>query len=282
MSTNMARLDEVGPWTQEKLDLLEAYLKTYTSIMNTDRVRAWCSGRHYIDAFAGSVTPFSKEEMRYIDGSPLIALKTTPGFHSFLFIDKDGARINNCVEPLKSKFPESNITTEIGDCNDILLKKIIPKFPQNHRAFIFLDPYGLELNWSTVEAIGKKQQFDVFINFSVMGIYRNLGDQPPTGKNRDHINRVMGNGDWFGDAYQKPQQMCLFPEMQKPYERKNHLLAERLAKRYAEQLKLCFGYSSRPIIMRGPTDAPMYAMILASHQELAVDKMHYIFDRHKK
>ena len=93
--------DEIGPWSQEKLDLLEKYLGAYSVIMNSQR--SWLKKYHYIDAFAGSVRPKPKGTAKgaakqttgllwgpesapvievdadveeYIEGSPLRALKT--------------------------------------------------------------------------------------------------------------------------------------------------------------------------------------------------------------
>lgn len=42
--------DVIGPWSEDKLDLLGRYLHAYTVIM---RAQDWCKGYHYIDAFAG-------------------------------------------------------------------------------------------------------------------------------------------------------------------------------------------------------------------------------------
>ena len=79
----MAKVDEVGSWSRKKLKLLSEYVIAYTSIMNSPSVRKWCTGCYYIDAFAGSVTPWDKEMQQYIDGSPRVALNTSPGFDGY-------------------------------------------------------------------------------------------------------------------------------------------------------------------------------------------------------
>src|SRR5690348_11345557 len=55
-----AKPDEIGPWSEEKLQLLGSYLKAYSDIMNAKK-REWLQRYHYIDAFAGSVYPKPKE-----------------------------------------------------------------------------------------------------------------------------------------------------------------------------------------------------------------------------
>ncbi|MFN4180821.1 MAG: three-Cys-motif partner protein TcmP, partial [Armatimonadota bacterium] len=62
--------DIVGKWTEEKLELLEKYLRAYATIMNKQK-RTWLKAFHYIDAFAGSGRVRAKDEERYIWGSPL-------------------------------------------------------------------------------------------------------------------------------------------------------------------------------------------------------------------
>ncbi|MFP5221859.1 MAG: three-Cys-motif partner protein TcmP [Acidobacteriota bacterium] len=281
----MAKVDEIGIWSREKLLLLNEYLGAYANIMNTQRPSpgkpsGWLKAVHYIDAFAGSVTPWDKEAQEYIDGSPLVALKTVPGFDRYVFIDCDEKRLNENVAPLMKMFNGNNIELHHGDCNDVLVRDILPKFTPygKERGFAFLDPYGLQLNWSTVEAIGKSRVFDVFINFSVMGIIRQLGDKPPCAADQQKISMVMGQSDWFHHVYQESQQLTLF-DIGPQFERRSDQLAERLCELYRDQLKTCFEHVSDGVLMRNSKGGPLYALILASHAKLAKDKMHEIFGR---
>jgi three-Cys-motif partner protein len=100
--------DIIGKWSEEKLDLLEKYLKAYSVIMNRQK-ETWLRAYYYIDAFAGSVRPKAKDdEQRYIEGSPLRALQTVPGFDGYWFIDVSPQRIER-VQSLREEFPDSNI-----------------------------------------------------------------------------------------------------------------------------------------------------------------------------
>ena len=52
------RVERVGKWSIDKLDVLEAYLKPYAVIMNAQKHpsqerKAWLTAFYYIDAFAG-------------------------------------------------------------------------------------------------------------------------------------------------------------------------------------------------------------------------------------
>jgi three-Cys-motif partner protein len=93
-------MDEIGKWSEDKLKLLEKYLNAYTTIM---KGQVWCkNGYHYIDAFAGTGKPRAKDEERYIDGSPIVALKIKHPFKSYIFIEKEDWRIAR-LEKLKTK-----------------------------------------------------------------------------------------------------------------------------------------------------------------------------------
>jgi three-Cys-motif partner protein len=282
------KVDAIGPWSKEKLTLLKEYLAAYTSILNRKRSSPpkpdeWPRAIIYIDAFAGSVTPWDKEAQEYIAGSPVVAISTVPNFDEFVFIDKDCKRLKENIAPLQGEYNDKDIKIYHGDCNEVLCRDVLPHYSPKcgKRAFIFLDPYGLELRWSTVEAIGETKVFDVFINFSVMGVYRQLGDSPPDEVNRRCIDDMMGCNDWFEAVYQESQQFTL-PGLGAKLERQGHQLAERLAEFYRKRLATCFECVSRAVIMRNSKGGPLYALILASQKRLAVDKMHEIFDRRER
>ena len=279
----MAKVDEIGPWSRKKLELLSEYLVAYTSIMNTANVRKWCSGCYYIDAFAGSVTPWDREVQQYIDGSPRVALNTSPGFDEYDFMEIQPGRFSENLVPLRKEFPDKKINLHHGDCNELIRDKILPQYPVrcSKRGFVFLDPYGLELEWETVEAIGNAGVFDVFINFSVMGVTRQCSDRPPTGEDKAKIDRLMGAEDWIDKVYTKSQQLMLpcFEDVSCQLERVKEGFTERLIEYYRKRLKTCFKEVSNYVIMRNSTNAPLYALILASQVPLAVKKMHEIFNR---
>src|SRR5205814_1320325 len=83
------RIDEVGPWTEVKLDLLKRYAVEYSKILTNQ------SGlQHaYIDAFAGAGVHVSRTTNEMIPGSPTNALLVQPPFSDYYLIDLDGTRV---------------------------------------------------------------------------------------------------------------------------------------------------------------------------------------------
>jgi three-Cys-motif partner protein len=74
--------DEVGVWSEVKLEMVRAYAAEYSKIMEATRREKIRRLRWlYIDAYAGPGYHLSKTTGETIEGSPLIALHTNPPFH---------------------------------------------------------------------------------------------------------------------------------------------------------------------------------------------------------
>lgn len=275
--------DIIGRWSEEKLDLLAKYLKAYSAIMNNQK-QSWLNAYYYIDAFAGSVRPRAKEdEQRYIDGSPLRALQTEPKFDAYWFIDVSPRRIER-LEGLRDEFPACTIEIRQGNCNEILCNEVISEitYASKRRAFVFLDPYGLQVDWETVRKLANTRTCDIFVNFSVMGVTRLLPrDQRPEGEVLEQLNKVMGSTNWLDQIYQPPRQLSLFPDLEPALIRET-IKAEELASLYTEQLLELFDHVSKPVLMKNSTNSVLYALCLASHNQTATKITNDIFARYER
>jgi three-Cys-motif partner protein len=268
------RQDEIGPWSEDKLILLAKYLRAYSVIMNRQKDRGYFTKYHYIDAFAGAVYARAKnydpdqEVTRYVEGSPLRALQTEPPFDVCWFVDLSTGRSQKLTE-LESAYPERDIRVRRGDCNTVLRSEIIAEVtrPSRQRGVVFLDPYGLQVEWGTIQALAKAGTFDVFVNFPIMGITRILKrDEMPDEEARSEISRIMGDSDWLDTLYQPSSQPDIWGIQ--PIER-DVMQAAWLAEQYASRVRNLFQYVSEPLIMYNTRNAPLYALFLASHKEVA-------------
>jgi three-Cys-motif partner protein len=275
------REDVIGKWSEEKLELLEKYLRAYARIMSSQkRKRRWPEAFHYIDAFAGSGQARAKDEERYIEGSPLRALQCDPPFDCCWFIERSPQRVEK-LESLRSQFPNREIIIRQGDCNQILREEIIPQITrQRQHGLVFLDPYGLQVEWETVVALAKAKTFDVFVNFPLMAVTRILKrGQSPEPWAKDLLNKVMGGTDWLQKIYRPSEQLRLFGKQ--PITRPA-LKAEQLVQIYADQIFSLFSFVSNPVIMTNSKNAPLYALFLASHNQTAVKIVNDIFSRYER
>lgn len=303
--------DIIGRWSEEKLDLLAKYLKAYSVIM-TEQKKSWLRAYYYVDAFAGSVRPLAKaskqqnvenyqqalpflpnnrrsiteEERRYIDGSPLRALQTEPRFDGYWFIDVSPRRVER-VQGLSEEFPDCVIDVHRGNCNEVLCNEIVPQllYASKQRAFVFLDPYGLQVDWETVRELANTRTCDIFVNFSVMGVTRLLPrDQTPEPEVIEQLNKVMGSTDWITQIYQEPPatQLDIFGNPAESTLSRDTIRAEWLVSLYTQHLRDLFPHVSNPVLMRNSTNSVLYALCLASHKETAITITNDIFNRYER
>jgi len=260
-----SREETIGSWSTEKLELLAKYLHAYATIM--------------IDAFAGSGRPRARDTREYVAGSPLRALQTEPPFDGYWFIELKSWRIEQLTK-LKDEFANRRIEIMRGDCNKMLRETVIPHitYASFQRGVVFLDPYGLQVEWSTVRELAEAKTFDLFVNFPLMAVTRVLKrSERPTGKVVQTLNRVVGGSDWIDRIYHLDPQMRLFEET--PVIRES-MPAVWLAGLYADRLREVFPLASKPVIMTNSKNSPLYALFLTSHNETAVKIMDDIFSRY--
>ena len=85
------KIDEVGPWSEVKLDILKRYAVEYSKILSNQNNPSLF--HVYIDAFAGAGFHLSKSSGEWIPGSPLNALLVQPPFREYHLIDLDGDKV---------------------------------------------------------------------------------------------------------------------------------------------------------------------------------------------
>jgi len=269
------KLDEIGYWSEVKLDIVRKYAKEYSKIINADpRIQ-----RHlYIDGFAGAGVHISRRTKEYILGSPLNALNVEPPFKEFHFIDLDGGKADSLRE---LSVDYSNVKVYEGDCNDLLLEKIFPlaKYTDFRRALCLLDPYGIHLNWEVVYRAGQMKSIEIFLNFQVMDMNMNvLWRNPEKVKKLQlaRMNAFWGDDSWRNVAYTKTKN--LFGD---DFEEKAGI--KPVIKAYQDRLKRVAGftYVPEPIPMRNSTGAIVYYLFFASPNRIGAKIVKWIFDKYR-
>ncbi|TPI21385.1 three-Cys-motif partner protein TcmP [Mesorhizobium sp. B4-1-1] len=201
-----------GPDTPRKLRCLQEYLRAFAiALRNQDFA---CI---YIDAFAGSGTrtevrpglplfgsDLAEPEEITTAGSARIAIEIDPPMHSIVLIEQDASRFSD-LETLASAYPDRKIILRNGDANELvqrLCKNIHWRPPgtigRGIRGVIFLDPYGMEVSWKTVEAIAATKALDCWYFFPLSGLYRNAPHDPAKldPSKQSSLDRVLGATDW--------------------------------------------------------------------------------------
>ena len=268
------KFDEIGYWSEIKLDIVKEYAQAYSTIISA---RQNPSFYHlYIDAFAGAGVHFSKTKGEYVPGSPINALNVNPQFKEYHLIDLDGKKISFLKEATSDY---ENVKIYNGDCNEILLKEIFPycKYQNYKRALCLLDPYGLHLNWNVIFEAGKMESIEIFLNFPVADMNRNILWNNPDGVEESQIirmNSFWGDESWRDAAYGTQDNLFGFVE------KTNN---DAIAKAFQQRLKdvAGFKYVPDPIPMRNRNGAIVYYLFFASQNTTGAKIVSQIFDKYK-
>jgi three-Cys-motif partner protein len=219
-----------GDWTEKKLSALAKYLKAYLTVF---RNQEWCVTM-YIDAFAGTGyreakrgdRPLSSslfgdsyfvedsEAVDYLDGSAAMALRLSPGFKEYHFIERDEGKYRE-LESLKEQYRDKNASIHCyRDEANMFIRNLCGRgkaYWGNHRAVLFLDPFGMDVEWITLEAIAKTEAIDTWILFPCSAVSRLLersGDIPEGWANR--LTLMFGTDEWRSAFYEKRGRTTLF------------------------------------------------------------------------
>lgn len=273
--------DLIGPWSEDKLNLLREYLERYTLIMQGQS--DWCrNGYHYIDAFAGTGKPRARDEERYIDGSPRIALTIQRPFHSYTFIEKEPWRVER-LRDLQDEFPRRKIHIYEGDCNQIILDRVVPviRYENFNRGFVFLDPFGMDVEWSTVQRIAETRALELFMNFPVMALNRTILQNVPhtlTKPRVERMNRFWGSADWRNLIYDEVKDLW-----GNTVEIKIETTSgEMLGALFKGRLQEVFPHVTDPLVMTNSVGAPLYCLIFAGHNPTGAKITQSIFQRYER
>ena len=214
-----------GSWTEQKLDRVTRYLQAYTTALKNQRFRLV-----YIDAFAGTgyrakrkagvkarglFTVQEKDELA--EGSARRALAVDPPFDEYIFIEKDSGRFE-ALERLVDDFPQHHdrICCLNRDANEAVVEICDKTDWVANRAVLFLDPYGMQVEWSTLEAIAETGAIDVWLLFPI-GVVHRLA--PKTGLKpawSTLLDRAFGDEKWRDVIYKTEQYSDLLGTHDRP------------------------------------------------------------------
>lgn len=267
-----------GDWTVEKLERVRKYLHAYTTALKKQPFALW-----YIDAFAGTghlkpkknhtaaaqTSIFEEAETqdapKYIEGSTRVALKVEPRFDKYLFVEKEAGQIP-MLEALRTEFPEVKEKIEIvnGDCNTYIPQLCATTNWRNTRAVLFLDPFGMEVKWSTLEAIAQTQAIDLWLLFPLgVGVMRMLkNDAKITDSWAKVLTEMFGTEDWFSVFYETAKVVGLFGEDVQQFK---HCDYDKISQYFVTRLKTIFtAVAENPLPLCNTKNVPLYLLCFAA------------------
>ncbi len=266
-----------GDWTQQKLAAIREYLCAYATALKKQNFEL-----AYVDAFAGtgyreqkeipgSVEGFfpelaEEETQKFLDGSPRIALQVEPPFDRYIFVEKSKKKLQE-LEKLKDEFPEQGDRIEVHhrDANEFLQEWCADRDWRNSRAVVFLDPFGMQVDWSTMEAIAGTKSIDLWVLFPVgIGVNRLLAKDPTRMPEewRACLSRMFGSDDWFDAFYKERPRQSFFGEEKEHYK---VCTIEMISEYYHRKLGTIFpAVAENPLTIKNSTNTPLFQLCFAA------------------
>lgn len=211
-----------GPWTEDKLDRVTKYLQAYTTALKKQPFRLV-----YVDAFAGTGERASRRAGEKIHGFLLLpqmtelakgsarrALEVEPPFHEYVFIEANLGRFRE-LRKLEEEYPRrrDRMRFRNEEANTAIIDICHTTDWRNTRAVMFLDPYGMQVNWTTIEDVARARCIDLWYLFPVGAVQRLLRRQGPiTSEWQAALDRLLGDRGWRTEFYQTVRQSTLFGE----------------------------------------------------------------------
>lgn len=274
MASSGLKFDQIGYWSQLKLDIVKDYATAYSIILaKQPRIR-----HVYIDAFAGAGVHQLKSTGELVPGSPLNALAVEPPFTELHLVDLDGAKIDNLRQLTAGR---NDVFIHQGDSNEVLIREVFPRvrYDQFKRGLCLLDPYGLTLNWEVIARAAATRAIEIFLNFPIMDMNRNALWSNPAGVAEDDRRRMTafwGDESWKDVVYRA--QPTLFGDEDLIKAGGN----ADVVKAFRERLRTVAGFEEvpEPIPMRNSKNATVYYLFFASHNKTGAKIARHLLRRY--
>lgn len=262
-------------WTERKLEVISGDLRSYCTALKNQGFSTT-----YIDAFAGTGyrarnppaprdgpgLPFpelAEAAPQKLDGSARVALMCDPPFDRYHFVERNA---NYCAElqRLEREFPDRCIAIHEGDANERVPALCSRDWHHERaRGVVFLDPFGMQVKWATIQAIADTRALDLWVLFPLGVAVNRLVPRTkrfPAGW-REALDRIFGTNAWEEAFYERKVQGGLFPD---DHERTVKVSVDRIGAYFNERLGTVFpAVAPKPAVLRNSTRNPIYLLCFA-------------------
>jgi three-Cys-motif partner protein len=260
-----------GVSTDLKLSLVEGYLSAFTTALRNRFKELW-----YIDAFAGTgertvrhaaqegdlLLPPVEERIERHRGSAQIAIDTNPPFDRLIFIDKN-PRHCEALRVLSENYESRHIDVLEGDANETIKDLVRGRLWSSTRAVMFLDPYGMSVDWHTLETIRATGAIDVWYLVSLSGLFRQAARKGAAvdESKRAALTRMLGTDGWEAAWYQRITKKDLFGEIDEGHSRIADV--EAMETYVGKRLGELFPKVLKPLRLKDSRGIPQFALFFA-------------------
>ncbi len=267
-----------GDWTETKLDIVEMYLKPYVTIM-----RGNAKAQHfritYVDGFAGSGRRYSEpgevDQQLFQDlaeahiersyaGSVERALSIEPPFDHYIFIEKNQSYVADLEEVIKGYPARQKQVSILQEDTNVAIPQWCSSLGSKDRGVVFLDPYGMQVNWSTINALALTRKVDLWIlvplGQAVIRLLTKRAPPPPEWAKR--LTSFLGEDSWREHFYEHSRRPTLFEEEDFFYRDADYnKITQYMVKRFMTIFPCVL---EQPVILRNRKGLPLYLLCFAA------------------
>jgi len=269
-----------GPWTEEKLGRLRKYLNAYMRIFTQNEQASWYKTL-YLDAFAGSGYRSSytgrldqserdlfadlaadPDATDLYDGSTRIALGLKRPFSRCIFIENNPEHAAMLERLVEEEFKHLDVSVRTADANQYIQRWCKDTDWKRWRSVVFLDPYGMQVEWATIETIGSTKAIDMWLLFPLgQGVNRLLTKSgPPNESWARRLTIMLGTESWREAFYRESPQDDLFD---KPRIEKDASW-DSISEFFIDRLSTCFASVAKPLALRNSKGVPIFLLCFAA------------------
>lgn len=270
-----------GAWTEKKLDILEKYLRAWLNIFHKNE-RARYFKKVYVDAFAGTGyrcddsqctedlnifgdAGMGAEEDAFLEGSVARVLSMDPGFDEYYFVDSKKQHAGSLQD--FSNRPGAHVVQD--DANHFIMDWVQREDWRKTRAVVFLDPYGMQVDWETLEALARTGGVDLWVLFPLGGgVNRMLtkGGLPPENW-QQKLSKFFGTDQWKEEFYRSHEEDTLFGTEMMVEKTANF---ESMKQFFVKRLETIFvGVADNPSRLFNTRNNPLFLFCFATANEKA-------------
>lgn len=260
-----------GNWTEAKMEIVVDYAKAYLTIMNKQN---WVKTL-YFDGFAGSGLIGASDKEESIKGTALriLDIDQPRPFDIYYFVEKDEKNKSALETKINADYFGKNAHIIKADCNKKLvdMANFLNK-NKEYRALVFVDPYGMTVNWSSIEAL-RGLGIDLWILVPTgVGVNRLLI------KNNQNIPEAwliklekflgLSREEILAHFYSTKTVTTLFGDETSINKEERAII--KIGELYSQRLSTVFKSVSESFVMRNSNNSIMYHFMMATNNKTAL------------
>jgi three-Cys-motif partner protein len=274
-------------WTIEKLNAFKKYVDAYLTIMEVHKTKyGWKT--LYFDGFAGSgdlkksgnnqeeTDPTSslldleveEAEVQVYKGAAESVLSLPKKFDYYYFVDKNKESLKRLEQKLEPFNVDNRLIFRDSDANE-QIKKLAAALKKDKklRALVLLDPFGMQINWESIELL-KDTKSDVWILVPSGVIVNRLLDKKGELIYSDKLCSFFGmaEDEIRKEFYDKKVSTTLFGE-----ETRTEKISDPIRKIADLYIKRLLGVwekvTPEPLVMRNTKNVPIFHFVFASNNQ---------------